>query len=76
MKYPYDYCKNFITGRNQAISLSKEFRFEGKKVEIFRPGNEVILREELVTTDQLFKVLAQMPDDFYAETRLDEPPQE
>lgn len=69
-------AKVFMTGRSQAIRLPKEFRFEGKEVEIFRRGDEVILREKPVTVEQLFKVLAQMPDDFYAETRVDEPPQE
>ncbi|WP_180073868.1 MULTISPECIES: antitoxin [Acinetobacter] len=69
-------AKVFMTGRSQAIRLPKEFRFEGKEVEIFRRGDEVILREKPVTAEQLFKVLAQMPDDFYAETRVDEPPQE
>jgi len=68
--------KVFMTGRSQAVRLPKEFRFEGTEVEIFRRGDEVILREKPVTVDRLFKVLAQMPNDFYAEERVDEPPQE
>ena len=68
--------KVFMTGRSQAIRLPKEFRFEGTEVEIFRRGDEVILREKPVTVDRLFKVLAQMPNYFYAEERVDEPPQE
>lgn len=36
-------AKVFMTGRSQAIRLPKEFRFEGKEVEIFRRGGEVIL---------------------------------
>ena len=69
-------AKVFMTGRSQAVRLPKEFRFEGTEVEIFRRGDEVILREKTVTVDRLFKVLAQMPNDFYAEERVDEPPQE
>ena len=69
-------AKVFMTGRSQASRLPKEFRFEGKEVEIFRRGDEVILREKPVTADYLFKVLAQMPDDFYVDERVDEPPQE
>lgn len=65
-----------MSGRSQAVRLPKEFRFEGTEVEIFRRGDEVILREKPVTVDRLFKVLAQMPNDFYAEERVDEPPQE
>ena len=69
-------AKVFMTGRSQAVRLPKEFRFEGTEVEIFRRGDEVILREKPVTVDRLYKVLAQMPNDFYAEERVDEPPQE
>jgi antitoxin VapB len=59
-------AKVFMTGRSQAVRLPKEFRFKGTEVEIFRRGDEVILREKPVTVDRLFKVLAQMPNDFYA----------
>ena len=69
-------AKVFMTGRSQAIRVLKEFRFEGKEVEIFRCGDEVILREKPVTVDRLFKVLVQRPNDFYAEERVNEPPQE
>ena len=69
-------AKVFMTGRSQAIRLPKEFRVEGTEVEIFRRGDEVILREKPVTVDRLFKVLAQMPNDFYAEEKVDEPLQE
>ncbi|TCH62969.1 AbrB/MazE/SpoVT family DNA-binding domain-containing protein [Acinetobacter sp. ANC 4862] len=63
-------AKVFMIERSQAICLPKEFRFEGKEVEIFRRGDEVILREKLITVERLFN------DDFYAEERIDEPPQE
>lgn len=38
-------AKVFMTGRSQAIRLPKEFRFEGKEVEIFRNGNQVMLQK-------------------------------
>lgn len=69
-------AKVFMAGRSQAVRLPKEFRFKGTEVEIFRRGDEVILREKPVTVDRLFKVLAQMPNDFYAEERVDESSQE
>lgn len=69
-------AKVFMTGRSQAIRLPKEFRFESAEVEIFRRGDEVILREKPVTADRLFRVLAKMPNDFYSEDRIDGPPQE
>ena len=36
----------FQSGNSQAVRLPKEFRFKSKTVEIFRRGNEVVLREK------------------------------
>lgn len=36
----------FQSGNSQAVRLPKEFRFASKTVEIFRRGNEVVLREK------------------------------
>lgn len=36
----------FQSGNSQAVRLPKEFRFKSKEVEIFRRGNEIILREK------------------------------
>ena len=33
------------SGNSQAVRLPKEFRFKGKEVEIFRRGDEIVLRE-------------------------------
>jgi antitoxin VapB len=35
----------FRSGNSQAVRLPKEFRFKGKEVEIFRRGDEIVLRE-------------------------------
>ena len=35
----------FMSGNSQAVRLPKSFRFNGKSVEIFRRGDEVVLRE-------------------------------
>lgn len=35
----------FQSGNSQAVRLPKEFRFNSKTVEIFRRGDEVVLRE-------------------------------
>jgi antitoxin VapB len=35
----------FQSGNSQAVRLPKEFRFQSKTVEIFRRGDEVVLRE-------------------------------
>ena len=36
-------AKLFMSGRSQAVRLPKEFRFEGKEVEVRRVGNGVML---------------------------------
>ncbi len=38
-------AKVFRSGNSQAVRLPKRYRFKGKEVEIFRRGNEVVLRE-------------------------------
>jgi antitoxin VapB len=48
----------FQSGNSQAVRLPKEFRFKSKTVEIFRRGNEVVLREKLRT---LGESLAELP---------------
>lgn len=48
----------FMSGNSQAVRLPKSFRFNGKSVEIFRRGNEVVLREKRQT---LAEVLQDLP---------------
>ncbi len=56
----------FKSGNSQAVRLPKEFRFESNEVEIFRRGEEVILREKPRGSAHLFDLLAALPvpDDF------------
>jgi antitoxin VapB len=42
---PMPTTKVFKFGNSQAIRLPKEFRFNTNEVEIFRRGDEVVLRE-------------------------------
>lgn len=58
--------KPYMIEEDQYIDLPEEFNFKGTEVEIFRNGNEVILREK-TTTEQLLSVFEQMLSDFYAE---------
>jgi antitoxin VapB len=48
----------FQSGNSQAVRLPKEFRFKSKTVEIFRRGDEVVLREKPRTLGEL---LASLP---------------
>jgi antitoxin VapB len=47
----------FQSGNSQAVRLPKEFRFKSKTVEIFRRGNEVVLREKPRTLGELMDSL-------------------
>lgn len=43
----------FQSGNSQAVRLPKDFRFKSKTVEIFRRGDEVVLREKPRTMGEL-----------------------
>lgn len=68
-------AKVFQSGNSQAVRLPKEFRFDGSEVEIFRRGQEVVLREKRTSLIEAFDLLAEMPDDFLVDDRVDLPPQ-
>ncbi|HLQ51296.1 MAG TPA: type II toxin-antitoxin system VapB family antitoxin [Terriglobales bacterium] len=65
----------FKSGNSQAVRLPKEFRFSVDEVEIFRRGEEIVLKEPRRNLSHAFAALAAMPEDFMAEGRQDEPPQ-
>lgn len=69
------YARIFQSGNSQAVRLPKEFRFSVDQVEIFRRGDEVILRERPASATAIFDALAGLPADFMAEGREDAPPQ-
>ena len=65
----------FKSGNSQAVRLPKEFRFKSADVDIFRRGDEVVLRERAHGLVRAFDLLASLPDDFLADGRKDAPPQ-
>jgi antitoxin VapB len=65
----------FRSGNSQAVRLPKEFRLAGKEVEIFRRGDEIVLRERGKGLERAFESLANLPDDFLPAGRQDAPPQ-
>lgn len=69
-------AKIFKSGNSQALRLPKEFQFHTKEVDIFRRGNDVILREKPKNLKHAFELLTNMPNDFYNFKRKDLPPQE
>lgn len=60
----------FKSGNSQAVYLPKEFRFASAEVEIFRRGDEVVLRERPVGSAHVFDLLAALPDDMAAPKEL------
>lgn len=68
-------AKVFISGNSQAIRLPKEFRVQVSRLEIFRRGKEIILREPEIGLTRALDILAEIPADFFAEGRRDDPPQ-
>ncbi len=65
----------FRSGNSQAVRLPKQFRFRGQEVEIFRRGDEVVLREKIRDMGRAFEILTELPEDFMADGRNDSPPQ-
>ncbi len=66
----------FKSGNSQAVRLPKQFRFQGEEVEIFRRGEEVILRERSPGMSRAFEIIANLPIDTDAVMEgREEPPQ-
>ena len=65
----------FKSGNSQAVRLPREFRLHTAEVEIFRRGNEIVLREKSHGLRHAFELLANMPDDYFENGRQDDAPQ-
>lgn len=60
------HTKVFKSGNSQAVRLPKDFNFDVAEVEIFRRGDEVVLRKPRLSGLAIFEALAriELPDDF------------
>ena len=65
----------FRSGKNQAVRLPKQCRFKSKEVEIFRRGDEIVLREKEERMVRAFKLLAGLPEDIEPKDRTNDRPQ-
>ena len=70
------YARVFQSGNSQAVRLPKEFRLNVEQVEIFRRGDEIILRESPASAAAIFDALTALPADFMADGREDAAAQE
>ena len=66
----------FRSGNSQAVRLPKQFRLKSGEVEIFRRGDEIVLREKDGTMQRAFDLLADLPDDVSLSGREKDWPQE
>ncbi len=70
------HAKIFPIGNSQAVLLPKEFQLDVDQVEIFRQGNDIVLRPVPPRAVDVFDLLASLPADFMAEGRSDGPAQD
>ncbi len=67
-----DKAKVIQFGDTQAVQLPKHFRLNADEVDIFRRGDEIVLRERPQSLARAFDLLCDLPDF----DREDTPPQE
>jgi antitoxin VapB len=65
----------FRSGNSQAVRLPKKFRVQSSEVEIFRRGDEIVLREKEGSMVRAFDLLAGLPGDFELAGREKDLPQ-
>lgn len=65
----------FKSGNSQAVRLPKRFRVKGPEVDIFRRGDEIVLRERSGGMLHLLDLIAEMPEDMFPKKRKDPKPQ-
>lgn len=70
------YARVFQSGNSQAVRLPQAFRFDVDRVEIFRRGDEIVLRPLPSDAGGIFDALRELPADFLADGRDDAPPQD
>ncbi len=60
------HTKVFKSGNSQAVRLPKDFAFDVAEVEIFRRGDEVVLRKPRQSGKEVFEALTRikLPEDF------------
>jgi len=66
----------FQSGNSQAVRIPREFQLDVSEVEIFRRGDELILRKKKENLLHVLDIFSAMPDDFMEEERSDPPPQQ
>jgi len=63
----------FQSGNSQAVRLPKQFRLRSKQVQVFRRGNDLVLRERPAKLSELLADLAPLADDAFPDEIPDAP---
>jgi antitoxin VapB len=71
-----DMAKIFKNGNSQAVRLPKAYQFNVSEVQIFRRGDEVVLKCKPKNLSKAFELLTEMSDDFMADGRCQPPMQD
>ena len=50
----------FKSGNSQAVRLPKQFRVKSKEVEIYKRGDEIVLKEKLVGMERAFELISEL----------------
>ena len=53
----------FKSGNSQAVRLPKQFRVKSKEVEIYKRGDEIVLKEKSVRMERAFELIASLPEE-------------
>ena len=70
-------AKIFKSGNSQAVRLPKEFHFNVSEIEIFKRGDEAVLKEKSSNIIKAFDILSDLHlADVFDKVRVDEVPQE
>jgi antitoxin VapB len=65
----------FQSGNSQAVRLPKQFRLRAKQVQVFRRGDDIVLRERPAKLADLLADLPPLPDDAFPDEIPDAPPE-
>jgi antitoxin VapB len=71
-----DTAKIFKNGNSQAVRLPKAYQFDVSEVQIFRRGDEVVLKRMPGNLSKAFELLSEMSDDFMSDGRCQPSPQD
>lgn len=69
-------AKIFKNGNSQAVRLPKAYQFDVSEVQIFRRGDEIVLKRKPRDLSKAFELMTEMSDDFMADGRCEPSVQE